>query len=97
MPAAAEDAAVEVVGGGLVRDDAHARDLARLDGLVDHQIRHLEPVLAIERSQLQHDRLANPEADRSDVNLNLSAATWMTFSWVATSELAAARISPVLK
>src|SRR5438132_3324951 len=58
VPAAAEDAAVEIVGRRPLGHDPHARDLAGLDGLVDLEVRPLEAVLAIEGRQLEHHRPA---------------------------------------
>src|SRR2546426_10623338 len=49
VPAAAKNVAVKGEGPGLRRHDAHARDLAWLDVLVDLQVGDLEAVLAIER------------------------------------------------
>jgi len=75
---------VEEEGAGLRRHDADVSDLARLDGLVDVQIRQLNPCV---RSRVVSSRITGSPSLSSmteGVNLNLSAVTWMTFSCAFT-------------
>src|SRR5262249_19532919 len=51
-------------GAGVVRDDAYARDLARLDDRLDVEVGRRKAMLAVERRQLEDDGLAHLELDR---------------------------------
>src|SRR6266542_3595161 len=60
---AAEDVALEWEAPRLVRDDADACRLSRFDVRADAELAKLEPVVAIERGDLEDDRHALLDGD----------------------------------